>query len=52
MNFQPFINWWKQPFNASASAGGWFLFTGLILIVIYLWARILREGGNIVEKVT
>jgi hypothetical protein len=50
MNYQAFANWWKQPFNASASASSWFLFTGFILIVIYLWSRILREGGNIIEK--
>ena len=50
-NFQTFQNWWKQPFNAQASAGSWFLFTGFILIVIFLWTRILREAGHIVSEV-
>lgn len=52
MDLTAFKNWWAQPFNASASASSWFLFTGFILVVIFLWTRILREGGNIVEKVT
>jgi hypothetical protein len=44
--------WWKQPFNTDASAGSWFLFTGFILIVIFLWSRILREGGHVIGEVT
>ncbi len=50
MNWDSFIAWWKQPFNASASATSWILFTGFILIVIYLWTRVLREGGNIISR--
>ena len=50
MDFTTFANWWKQPFNAQASATSWVLFTGFILVTIWLWAHILREGGHIVEK--
>lgn len=46
-----FAIWWKQPFNAEASVTGWFLFTGLVLIIIFLWSRILKEAGHIIEKV-
>ena len=46
-----FAEWWKQPFNADTSATGWFLFTGLILITIFLWTRILREAGHVIAKV-
>ena len=48
--FNSFMQWWKSPFNAQASAGSWFLFTGFILITVFLWTRILREGGHIISK--
>lgn len=47
MNYQSFVNWWKQPFNAQGSVSSWFLFTGLVLVIIFLWSRVLREGGHI-----
>lgn len=50
MNWQTFSDWWKQPFSANASASSWFIFTGFILIVIWLWAVILREGGHIISE--
>jgi hypothetical protein len=43
-----FIEWWKEPFNANASATGWFLFTGFILCAIFLWTRVLREAGHFI----
>lgn len=43
-----FLKWWKQPFAADASASGWVLFTGFILIVIFLWTRVLREAGHVI----
>lgn len=46
-----FAIWWKQPFNSSGTVSSWFLFTGLILVIIWLWTRILREGGNIISAV-
>lgn len=48
--FKTFTDWWAQPFNAQASASSWILFTGFILIVIYLWTRVLREGGHIISE--
>ena len=48
---ESFIQWWRRPFNSEASATGWFLFTGLVLVIIFLWSRILREAGHIIEKV-
>lgn len=46
-----FLNWWREPFNASASASGWIMFTGFILIVIFLWTRVLREAGHVIKTV-
>ncbi|MDE2019967.1 MAG: hypothetical protein KGJ13_06515 [Patescibacteria group bacterium] len=48
MNWTGFANWWKQPFNVNADATSWVLFTGFILVVIYLWTRVLREAGHVV----
>lgn len=48
MNFDRFIQWWKQPFNTDASASSWILFTGFIIVVIWLWTRVLREAGHYV----
>lgn len=45
-----FIDWWNKPFNSRGSAVDWFLFTGLILVVIWLWSRILREAGHVVGE--
>ena len=44
-----FANWWKAPFNTNGSVADWFLFTGLILVIIFLWTRILREGGHLIS---
>jgi hypothetical protein len=50
MSWEALENWWKQPFNAQASASGWILFTGFVLIVIYLWTRVLHEAGHVVGE--
>lgn len=34
--------WWAQPFNAQGSAVNWFLFFGLIIIIIIAWNMILK----------
>lgn len=39
---QSLADFWKQPFSAQGSAGQWFLFVGLLLIIIFAWNRILR----------
>lgn len=43
-----FKDWWTQPFKTDGSVTSWFLFTGLILVIIFLWTRILREAGHII----
>lgn len=43
-----FSAWWQQPFNAEGSVKTWFLFTGVILVIIFLWTRILREAGHVI----
>lgn len=48
MNWEAFAAWWKQPFKVDASVTGWFLFTGLFLILIFLWTRILKEAGHVI----
>jgi hypothetical protein len=49
--FANFGEWWKKPFCAECSAFSWFLFVGLIIVVIFLWTRILKEGGHVIEAV-
>ena len=39
---QAIADFWKQPFNASGSAVQWFLFLGLLIVIIFAWNRILR----------
>lgn len=34
--------WWAQPFNATGSVTNWFLFLGLIIVIIIAWNHILR----------
>jgi hypothetical protein len=36
-------NWAHQPFTSQMNLGGWFLFTGLILILAWFWTRVLRH---------
>jgi len=33
--------WLKQPFKPEGSIVDWFLFAGLIIVIIFLWQRIL-----------
>lgn len=35
--------WAAQPFTESMDLTGWFLFTGLILIVAFFWTRVLNH---------
>lgn len=34
--------WWARPFNAQGSVTTWFLFLGLIIVIIAAWSQILR----------
>lgn len=40
---ETFANWWKQPLQMNGDALDWALFTGFILIIIFLWTRVLRD---------
>lgn len=48
--FQNFQNWWNAPFKNEMSVTNWFLFTGIILVIIWLWTRILKEAGHIIGE--
>lgn len=50
--FSGFQTWWKKPFNMEGDVVSWFLFAGLVIIIIFLWTRILKEGGHVVSAVT
>lgn len=50
--YSGFQKFWQKPFDVEGDAWDWFLFVGLILIVIFLWTRILKEGGHVVSAVT
>ena len=34
---------WRQPFSADMSAVDWFLFIGLVLIIMIMWRIILHH---------
>lgn len=38
-----FADWLKRPYSAEMSAFGWFAFFGLLIIIIGLWATIIRK---------
>jgi hypothetical protein len=46
--FSGFAVWWKKPFAMEGDAVSWFLFIGLVLVIIFLWTRILKEAGHFV----
>jgi hypothetical protein len=35
------VAWVKKPFNTDMDAFHWFLFFGLIIIISFLWSRVL-----------
>jgi len=50
--FEQFKTWWAKPFNIDGDVISWLFFVGLILVLIFLWTRILKEGGHVIEAVT
>jgi len=34
--------WWGQPFNPSGDVVQWFLFLGLIIVIVIAWNTVLR----------
>lgn len=41
--FSRVVVWAKSPYHADMSVGGWFLFVALIIVIITLWTRVMRE---------
>lgn len=42
-----FAGWIKKPFSSDMDATHWFLFFGLILVISFLWSRVMhyiKEG--------
>jgi hypothetical protein len=35
--------WLKQPFSTDQNATSWFLFTGMIIVMLALWAVIIKD---------
>lgn len=34
--------WLKRPYSDDMSAGGWFAFFGLVIVLSFLWSRVLK----------
>jgi hypothetical protein len=45
-----FKAWSAQPFSADMPAGHWFLFIGLLLVVVILWSLVLRHITDVLKK--
>lgn len=44
-----FRKWFSQPFSTTMSGSGWIYFIGFLLVVIFLWSRVLshlKEAGE------
>lgn len=41
--FSSLQGWLQQPFNPQMSAKDWFLFGGLILVIVGVWIMIFRD---------
>lgn len=39
---QNVADWWAQPFNTQGSVINWFLFVGLLIVIIIAWNTVLR----------
>jgi hypothetical protein len=44
-----FTVWLKKPFSVDMTAGEWFLFIGLLIVIVALWNIILYRITNLVE---
>lgn len=38
-----FTDWIKEPYSDDMTVLDWFLFVGLLLLIIWVWSRILRK---------
>ena len=37
------MHWLKKPYNEDGSAIDWFLFIGLMIVIAWIWSRILER---------
>lgn len=44
-----FCAWLRRPFSSDMDATHWFLFFGLILVIVFLWSRILHYVNKGIE---
>ncbi len=44
-----YLAFYKQPFSSDMSVTGWFLFLGLMLVLLFAWGLILGEFAAIVK---
>lgn len=44
--------WLAQPFSASMSATRWFLFIGLLIVLLWGWHQVFRELSVVEGAVT
>jgi ABC-type multidrug transport system permease subunit len=44
-----FNQWWKKPFDPNGDAVNWILFLGFVLVVAFLWTRILKKIPELSE---
>lgn len=44
-----FGEWLKKPYSDDMSVGGWFAFLGLLLVLSFLWTRVLRMVASVAE---
>jgi hypothetical protein len=45
-----FKTWAKQPFSVDMTAGEWFLFIGLLIVIVGLWNIILFRITDLVRN--
>jgi hypothetical protein len=44
-----FQQWYSQPFSADMPAKDWFLFIGLLMVIVILWSLVLKHLGDLVN---
>lgn len=42
-----FKHWLSKPYDDSMSVGGWFAFAGLLIVISWLWSRVLGTLSEI-----
>ena len=47
--FNSLKNWLAQPYDTSMNTTHWFLFAGLVLVILGVWFMILREIKGAIE---